>query len=231
MVVLSSVPSAPSAVRALTKKAPSSALARGASPTRTLAVESERKYLSAKMKRKPATPSRTTAAAKSAEPRAAAAKRPRLAGDVPEESLKLWVVLARAYAAVAKHAEEDVARHGLTVAEFGILEALYHKGPLLLGEIQRKVLVSSGGTTYLVDRLAAKGLVERQECPNDRRARYAVLTPAGEALIRDIFPAHARRIERALSGLTRAEKSQAIELLRTLGVAAAGSGPAKTDAA
>lgn len=187
------------------------------------------------MKRKPATPTRTTksalTAAKAAEPRAAE-RRPRLAADVPDETLKLWVVLARAYAAVAKHAEEDVARHGLTVAEFGILEVLYHKGPLLLGEIQRKVLVSSGGITYLVDRLTSKGLVERQECPNDRRARYAVLTPAGEALIRDIFPQHARRIKRALSGLSTAEQAKAVELLRALGVAAAaGSGPARTDAA
>ncbi|HET7457060.1 MAG TPA: MarR family transcriptional regulator, partial [Gemmatimonadaceae bacterium] len=138
-----------------------------------------------------------------------------------DATLKLWVVLARAYAAVAKHVEDDVARHGLTSAEFGILEALYHKGPLLLGEIQRKVLVSSGGITYLVDRLTAKGLVERQDCPNDRRARYAVLTDAGEKLIAEIFPRHAARITRAVSGLTAAEKTQATELLRKLGLAAA----------
>ena len=190
------------------------------------------------MKRKPASTSRpTTAAAKTATiaaPRTTAKQRPRATaadGDVSEDALKLWVVLARAYAAVARHAEEDVGRHGLTVAEFGILEALYHKGPLLLGEIQRKVLVSSGGITYLVDRLVSKGLVERQECPDDRRARYAVLTSAGEALIRDIFPQHARRIERALSGLSRAEQARATELLRTLGRAAADSEPTKTGAA
>jgi MarR family 2-MHQ and catechol resistance regulon transcriptional repressor len=191
------------------------------------------------MKRKPASSSRpTTAAAKTAtaaaSPRTAARQRPRPTaadGDVSEDALKLWVVLARAYAAVARHAEEDVGRHGLTVAEFGILEALYHKGPLLLGEIQRKVLVSSGGITYLVDRLVSKGLVERQECPDDRRARYAVLTSAGESLIRDIFPQHARRIERALSGLSRAEQARATELLRTLGRAAADTGPTKTGAA
>jgi MarR family 2-MHQ and catechol resistance regulon transcriptional repressor len=138
-----------------------------------------------------------------------------------ERALKLWVVLARAYGAVARHVEEDVARHGLTGAEFGILEALYHKGTLRLGEIQQKVLVTSGGITYLVDRLATKGLVERRECPEDRRVRYAALTAGGEALMRRIFPEHARAVAGALSGLGAAEQAEATALLRTLGLAAA----------
>jgi MarR family transcriptional regulator, 2-MHQ and catechol-resistance regulon repressor len=138
-----------------------------------------------------------------------------------ETALKLWVVLARATNAVSKHVESDVAQHDLTGTEFGILEALYHKGPMLLGEIQRKILVTSGGITYLVDRLVAKGLVKREQCPEDRRARYAVLTPAGQSLIKRIFPAHAARIEQALSGLTSAEQREATQLLRKLGLAAA----------
>lgn len=148
------------------------------------------------------------------------------AEESTEAALKLWVVLARAYASVARHADADIARHGLTTAEFGILEALYHKGPLLLGELQRKILVSSGGVTYLVDRLEAKGLVERQECPEDRRARYAALTRAGTALIRRIFPEHARSIARALGGLTPEERARATALLRALGRAAEETPPA-----
>jgi MarR family 2-MHQ and catechol resistance regulon transcriptional repressor len=139
-----------------------------------------------------------------------------------DTALKLWVVLARAYGAVSAQAAEDVARHGLTTTEFAILEVLYHKGPLLLGEVQRKILVTSGGITYLVDRLVEKGLVKREECPEDRRARYAVLTSAGQTLIRRIFPGHAARIAHAMSGLTVAEQRQATELLRKLGLAAAG---------
>lgn len=156
----------------------------------------------------------------------AAPRRPKRArGAATDAALKLWVVLARAYDSVARHVEADVTRHGLTGTEFGILEALYHKGPLLLGELQRKILVSSGGITYLVDRLTAKGLVERQECPEDRRARYAALTPAGEALIDRIFPEHARRIESALAGLTADEQARATALLRKLGLTAADSAP------
>lgn len=138
-----------------------------------------------------------------------------------ELALKLFVVLSRAHRAVERHSELDINRHGLSAGEFAIMEALYHKGPLLLGEVQRKILVSSGGVTYLVDRLEAEGLVERRECETDRRARYAALTRKGEQLMKRIFPEHAAALERAVSGLSTAEKQQAIDLLRRLGTTSA----------
>jgi len=141
-----------------------------------------------------------------------------------DAALKLFVVLARSFNAVSARLHENIARHELTPTEFAILEVLHHKGPLLLGEVQRKILVTSGGITYLVDRLVEKGLVKREECAEDRRARYAVLTPAGTALIRKIFPQHAVAIERALSGLSTAEQREATALLRKLGLAAAAQG-------
>jgi len=133
------------------------------------------------------------------------------------EDLKLWINLARAYAALAAHARADISRHGLTPGEFGALEALLHRGPMLLGEVQRRILVSSGGATYVIDRLEERGLVERRRCDEDRRAWYAALTPRGEALIAEIFPAHARRMLKAMSGLDRAERAAARTLLRKLG--------------
>ena len=137
-------------------------------------------------------------------------------------ALRLWVILSRAHSAIAAHAGADVARHGLTLAEFGILEALYHRGPMLLGEVQRRILVSSGGITFLVDRLTAKGLVERRTCESDRRARYAALTPQGERLVAEIFPAHAEALTRAMSGLSAEEQETVADTLRTMGVEAAG---------
>lgn len=142
-------------------------------------------------------------------------------------ALKLYIVLSRAYLAVERHSQRDIARHELSTGEFAIMEALYHKGPLLLGEVQRKILVSSGGVTYLVDRLEADGLVERRECETDRRARYAALTRKGEQVMRKIFPAHAEALEHAVSGLSDGEKKQAVELLRKLGRSAAEALPGR----
>lgn len=136
-------------------------------------------------------------------------------------ALDLWVKLARAFNAVAAHSHADIASHGLTPGEFAILEALYHKGPMLHGELQRKVLVTSGGITFLVDKLIARGLVQRRDCPTDRRARYAELTAAGKKLIGGIFPGHAEVMARAVAGLTATEQKACAALLKKLGTAAA----------
>ena len=150
----------------------------------------------------------------------------------PDETaaLRLWVIMSRAHAAIAEHAAADVSRHGLTLTEFAIVEALYHRGPLLLGEVQKRILVSSGGITFLVDRLAAKGLVERRSCPSDRRARYAALTPEGESLMAQIFPTHVAALTRAMSALSVEEKDDATRALRALGLLAAELPVASNDA-
>ncbi|HEY0153280.1 MAG TPA: MarR family transcriptional regulator [Longimicrobium sp.] len=138
------------------------------------------------------------------------------AAEAQSLTLRLWAALARAYGAVQAQAADDLARHGLTPAEFGVLEALLHRGPMLVGEVQRRVLVSSGGITYLVDRLEKRGLVERRGHPLDRRARLAALTTDGETLVRRILPEHTARIKAALAPLGKKEKREAIRLLQAL---------------
>ena len=142
--------------------------------------------------------------------------------DRQAKALKAWVILSRAYAAVQGRASADIAARDLTVGEFAVLEVLHHRGPLLLSQLKDKVLVSAGGVTYLVDRLAERGLVERRRCEQDRRAFYAALTEDGEAFISRIFPGHAEAIELAFKGLSDAEIETLTVLLRRLGLSAAG---------
>lgn len=149
---------------------------------------------------------------------------PATTADLPAEqqvALKLWVTLARAFGAVHQQAIADARDSGLSIGEFSVLELLYHRGPTVLGEIQKRILVSSGGITFLVDKLTDKGLVERRDCPSDRRARYAALTREGTRLMRRIFPRHAARITAALHGLGATQQREATRLLKQLGVAAA----------
>ena len=141
------------------------------------------------------------------------------------DSLKLFTVVSRAHAALHEKAREDVARHGLTLTEFAVLEVLYHKGALLLGAIREKILASSGGITYLVDRLADRGFVERRECQEDRRARYAALTPEGVEFMHRIFPEHAECLQSLIDGLTPEERKRATELMKKLGKGARDAEP------
>jgi MarR family 2-MHQ and catechol resistance regulon transcriptional repressor len=138
--------------------------------------------------------------------------------DVP---LRLWVVLARAFDAVARHARASIVRFGLGTTEFAVLEVLYHKGELPVCDVQRRILVESSSTTYVVDKLVERGLVRRRHSGTDRRVVLLALTPAGRRLIQRIFPQHAHAIRRAVAALPLREQAQAVRLLRTLGLGAA----------
>ena len=138
-------------------------------------------------------------------------------------SLKLLVVLSKAYKSVMDIAAKDVRRHGLSLSEFGILEVLYAKGRIPIQQIGGKVLVTSGTMTYNIDKLADKGLVKRSPCADDRRVVHAELTEDGRALLDRIFPLHAGGMSEAMRGLTLEQKRQTIELLKSLGKGARSS--------
>src|SRR6266545_3349134 len=87
----------------------------------------------------------------------------------PDPALEVWVVLARAFNAVERHSRASIARFGLGTTEFGVLEALYHKGEQPVCEVQRRILVESSSTTYVVDKLCERRLVRRRPSPTDRR--------------------------------------------------------------
>ncbi len=140
----------------------------------------------------------------------------------PDElAVSLWAALGDAYAAMAAHATADAARHGFSLAEIAVLGVLHRRGPMLLGELQRHVAVSSGGATFLVDRLEAKGLVRRRGCADDRRATFASLTPKGARALTRILPKHTKAIRKAAAGLSGKRQRAAALLLRELADAAA----------
>ncbi len=107
------------------------------------------------------------------------------------------------------------------ITEFGVLEALYHKGELPMGEVGDRVLLTSGSTTYVVDKLERRGLVRRRRSTGaDRRVTLLSLTAAGRRMMEAIFPAHAEAIGGATSALSLGEKQMAIRLLKQLGLGA-----------
>ena len=89
---------------------------------------------------------------------------------------RLWLVIAKSYHGLSLLAEQSIANTGLCLTDFVALEALLHKGPLTISEIQDKVRLASGSMTAAVDRLEKLGLVVRKSSPTDRRARVVHLT-------------------------------------------------------
>jgi MarR family 2-MHQ and catechol resistance regulon transcriptional repressor len=107
----------------------------------------------------------------------------------------------------------------LTISQFGTLEALYHLGPMQLGELGTKILKSSGNMTLVVDNLVNRGLVTRQRREDDRRCVDIHLTEAGRTLIQSILQPHVAHVVQAMSALSGSEQETLAALCRTLGLA------------
>jgi MarR family transcriptional regulator, 2-MHQ and catechol-resistance regulon repressor len=139
--------------------------------------------------------------------------------DAAERSgaLKLFVVLVKAYQAVQEIDYRDIRGYGFNPTEFAVLDLLFHKGPHPLQQIGEKILITSGSITYVIDKLAKKGLITRQPCDKDRRVIYAVLTERGQETMKLIFPRHAAVLADALSGLSAEEQETAARLLKKIG--------------
>ncbi len=133
---------------------------------------------------------------------------------------RLWTVFAKAHRAVSRRIDESVARHGLCLSDFMALEVLLHKGPLTIGEIGARVLLTSGSMTAAVDRLEKMALVRRGFTQNDRRARVIHLTPKGRRLAKTVFDAHSQDLEALMGILDSTERSELYRLLKKLGLSA-----------
>ena len=129
----------------------------------------------------------------------------------------LWLVLWKTARALETHARHSVESTGLCLSDFGVLEALLHKGPLAVHLLGEKVLLTSGSMTVAIDRLEKRGLVRRTADAEDRRARIVELTASGRKLIQRLFAAHAQDMEQAVSVLNRRERLAVTAMLRKLG--------------
>lgn len=113
--------------------------------------------------------------------------------------------------------------HGVSEAEFDILATLRRLGPpfeLQPAELARTTMVTSGGLTKRLDRLEARGLVERGAAAGaDRRAKTARLTAAGRALIDAAYTDHMANEARLLALLPEADRPVLERILRTWGAA------------
>lgn len=132
------------------------------------------------------------------------------------ESLKAFVGIQRTSEILDRIVRKDSRKHGLNLNEFAVLELLLNKGPQPIQQIKEKILIASSSTTYLVDKLCDKGLVERIVDSQDRRVIYASLTPSGEELIERIFPSHAQLITKSFDKLDDEELEHLRYLLKKL---------------
>jgi MarR family 2-MHQ and catechol resistance regulon transcriptional repressor len=132
-------------------------------------------------------------------------------------ALSAYVKLMRAAESLTARIHRNLAEVGLTISQFGTLEALYHLGPMTQVEIGKKILKSSGNMTMVIDNLEKRGLVRRERSKEDRRYFTVHLTDAGKTLVGEFFPVHAERIVAEMSALTPSEQEQLGRFCKILG--------------
>jgi len=133
----------------------------------------------------------------------------------------VWLVMMKAMRALTRYATAGIEETGLGLSDFGVLEALLHKGPLPVNTIGPIVDLTPGSISIAVDRLFAKGLVSRVESGEDRRVRIVALTQRGRDLIAPAFRKHAGQMRRLFSELSPEELLSFEVALKRIGKRAA----------
>jgi DNA-binding MarR family transcriptional regulator len=103
------------------------------------------------------------------------------AHDAQHHSLRLWLRLLSCTTHIEDHVRQRL-RHkfGTSLPRFDLLAQLErHPKGITMGELSRRLMVSGGNVTALVDQLQAEAAVQRHHAPDDRRSIRVTLTPAG----------------------------------------------------
>jgi len=130
-----------------------------------------------------------------------------------EIDTSLWLRLLAAHNLVLAELRRTMGAE-CTLARFDLLANLDREDGLTLAELSRRMLVTAGNLTGLVDRAERDGVVARKADRADRRLVRVHLTAKGQRLARELIPAHTARISALLRGLDPAERR---ELRRLLG--------------
>ena len=145
-------------------------------------------------------------------------KSPSTYTDSEKRALNAYTKLMRAAESATGRTGRIMAASDLSISQFGILEALFHKGPLCQRDIATKILKSTGNITMVIDNLERRGLVRRERATEDRRYISIHLTDAGGQLIAEVFPRVLATIVEEMCILEETEQDELGRLCRVLGL-------------
>ena len=133
-------------------------------------------------------------------------------------ALNTYTKLMRASESVTGRVGRKMSDAGLTISQFGVLEALLHKGAMCQRDVAAKILKSTGNITLVIDNLEKQGLVKRERSLEDRRYYSVLLTDTGRKLIEATFAEVEAAIVAEMSVLTEEEQEMLGRLCKKLGL-------------
>lgn len=107
---------------------------------------------------------------------------------------------------------------GLTESQFGVLDVLFHLGPLKQKDIGKKILKSGGNITMVIDNLEKQDLVKRKRGEKDRRHFIIHLTKSGKKKISEVLPQVLKIIKKHFEILDLEEQKELGSLCKIIGL-------------
>lgn len=141
---------------------------------------------------------------------------------VSRDSVRLWLRLLSCTNAIEGRLRTELRRRfDATLPRFDVLAQLDHAeregvAGLTMSELSRRMMVSNGNVTGLVERLEREGLVSRARLASDRRRQVVRLTSAGRRALRAMLPEHNAWVSSMFAGLSASERTRLYELVGKL---------------
>ena len=131
--------------------------------------------------------------------------------------LKILIGMHRAVNKIDSRTIKIVKQYGLSLGQFAVLEALYHKGDMTVGQVQEKILSTSGTIPVIIKNLEKSGYVTHRADECDKRKCILHITDKGTYLIKQVFPENKEMIINSFNNLSDNEKDELLRLLKKLG--------------
>ncbi|HFI0272739.1 MarR family transcriptional regulator [Streptococcus suis] len=131
-----------------------------------------------------------------------------------QHALHSLVVFRRAANTISRQETDIIRKHGLTVGQFGVMEALYNKGNLRIQDLIDKLLSTSGNMTVVIRNMVRDGYIFKTQDESDKRASLIGLTPFGRETIEKVLPEHYAHVGKIFSVLSQEEQDLLADLLK-----------------
>lgn len=132
--------------------------------------------------------------------------------------LRSYIVISRLKNEIDAKSNKLVKEYGLSLPQFAVMEALYHKKDMSVGQVREKILSSSGTMPVIIRNLKKKSYLISYKDKEDKRREILSLTNEGKKLIEEIFPKNKKIIEKSFENLSRDEIKDFVKILKNLEV-------------
>ena len=131
--------------------------------------------------------------------------------------LKIFIGMSRALNKINRATNKVYTKYGLTSAQFAVLEALYHKGDLSVGEVQDKILSTSGTIPVIVKNFEKEGFLEKRNDDKDKRRFILHITQKGRELMDIVYPENEEIIISMMNIWNKEEQEEILKYMKKFG--------------